>query len=272
MNRVTEEIKPLLRYAGAKWRVAKWIAGFIPPHTTYLEPFFGSGAIFFTKHPSRIETINDINGDVVNFFRVVRESPEELSRLIAFTPWSREEYLKSYEKTGDPLEDARRFLVRMRQAFGRRTSSKTGWTSEIQGTTRRAEYKTWGTLPREILKTAARLMRAQIENQSAFELIPRYKYPAVLIYADPPYLPSTRTGGDAYSHEMTEPDHAKLLEILDTHPGPVLLSGYENELYSTRLKHWGREAQDTYSMLATARKEVLWINPVAAGKMRGRLF
>src|SRR5690554_1056987 len=110
-------MKPVLKYPGSKWNIAKWIISFMPPHTTYLEPFFGSGAVFFQKPPSKVEMINDIDGNVVNLFRVIREHPEELAALIEMTPWARDEYYASYEKTGDSLEDARRFLVRCWQAF-----------------------------------------------------------------------------------------------------------------------------------------------------------
>ena len=114
-------IQPVLKYPGAKWSIVKWILGFMPEHEVYLEPFFGSGAVFFNKRPARIETINDIGSDVVNLFRVIRTKTDELAALIEMTPWARDEYLESYYKTGDELEDARRFLVRCWQAYGTRT-------------------------------------------------------------------------------------------------------------------------------------------------------
>lgn len=126
-------IQPVLKYPGAKWSIAKWILGFIPEHDVYLEPFFGSGAVFFNKRPARIETINDIGSDVVNLFRVIRTKTDELAALIEMTPWARDEYLESYYKTGDELEDARRFLVRCWQAYGTRTGGGTGWRSDVHG-------------------------------------------------------------------------------------------------------------------------------------------
>lgn len=100
LKRPPADVKPVLKYAGAKWRIADWISGFFPPHEIYLEPFFGSGAVFFRKAPARLETINDIDGNVVNLFRVLREQPEQLAALIELTPWARDEYYSSYEKTG----------------------------------------------------------------------------------------------------------------------------------------------------------------------------
>ena len=96
------DVKPVLKYAGAKWRLADWIIEHFPQHEIYLEPFFGSGAVFFRKAPARLETINDIDGSVVNLFRVLREQPEQLAAMIELTPWARDEYYSSYEKTGDP--------------------------------------------------------------------------------------------------------------------------------------------------------------------------
>ncbi len=107
-ERADKMIQPVLKYPGAKWSIAKWILGFIPEHDVYLEPFFGSGAVFFNKRPARIETINDIDGNVVNLFRVIRTRAEELAALIEMTPWARDEYLESYHRTGDELEDARK--------------------------------------------------------------------------------------------------------------------------------------------------------------------
>ena len=100
LKRTAADVKPVLKYAGAKWRIADWIGGFLPPHEIYLEPFFGSGAVFFRKAPARLETINDIDENVVNLFRVLREQPEQLAALIELTPWARDEYYSSYEKTG----------------------------------------------------------------------------------------------------------------------------------------------------------------------------
>ncbi len=253
---------PVLKYPGAKWNLAQWIISYFPPHTTYLEPFFGSGAVFFNKKPSRVETINDIDGNVVNLFKMIRERPEELSRLIEFTPWARDEYRASYDKTGDELEDARRFLVRCWQAFGTRLCDRTGWRHNIQGPNGGLSSN-WFYMPKNILKVAQRLKTVQIENQPAVNLIERYNQPDVLIYADPPYPLNTRTG-KMYAQEMTDQDHIELLEALDKHPGPVILSGYSCDLYDIRLKQWQKVTRKALAEKGQIREEVLWINPVAS--------
>lgn len=167
----------------------------MPAHTTYPEPYFGSGAVFFNKKPSVVETLNDIDGNLVNFFKVLREQPEELVRLIMFTPWSREEYENTltycheetyFKRTGEPLEDARRLIVRMWQARGSKTSDRTSWRNDIQGRNGSRCPREWKRMPETIMAAAERLKQAQIENQQALKLISRYSFPDVLIYADPP--------------------------------------------------------------------------------------
>ena len=256
-------MKPVLKYPGSKWKIAKWIISFMPPHTTYLEPFAGSLAVFFNKPPSKVETLNDIDSNVVNLFRVIREQSEELAALIEMTPWARDEYYASYEKAGEPLEDARRFLVRCWQAYGTKTNTTTGWRNDIGARKWINMPDQWRKLAGRITAIANRLMDAQIENQPALTIIERYQFPYVLIYADPPYLLETRNS-TMYAHEMTDADHIELLNALDAHPGPVLLSGYACELYDNRLSHWRRETIKAQAEKGQARTEVLWINPVAA--------
>lgn len=263
-------LNPVLKYPGAKWNLSEWIISNIPPHTTYLEPFFGSGAIFFNKQPSYRETINDLNKQVVNLFKVIREQPEELAWRIEFSPWSRDEYRECYNLTGVPLEDARRFLVRCWQAFGTKLNVSTGWRNDIQGRGP-GTTKVWRNIPNRILLVAERLKNAQIENQPALQLIQRYNYPEVLIYADPPYVLSTRHD-KMYSDEMTDNDHIELLKALDNHSGFVLLSGYASQLYDEYLKHWTRKTTKAIAERGLEREEVLWINPRTANMIKSSLF
>jgi len=255
-------IPRILHYPGSKWSIANWIISHFPEHQTYLEPFFGSGAVLFSKQRSPLETINDLDGDIVNLFKVIRERPDELAYAIRFTPYSREEYLKSYLEAEDELERARRYIVRLWQGRGGKTSHRTGWRSmiELNGP---LPGKEWLRFPEKISLVAERLKGVQIENQNAIELIKRYSRQNVLIYADPPYILSTRTTS-SYKHEMTEDDHEELIHLLDKHPGPVILSGYAHPLYDNYLKHWQRETKRVKAEAGAIREEVLWINPVAA--------
>ncbi|PZM63717.1 DNA adenine methylase [Paenibacillus dendritiformis] len=252
----------ILHYPGSKWTLASWIVSFMPEHITYLEPFFGSGAVLFTKERSRIETVNDIDGEIVNLFRVIREQPDELAHVIRWTPHSREEYYLSYEDTTDELERARRLLVRLWQGRGGKTNRRTGWRSMIEANGPLPGQE-WLQFSERVAAVAERLKGVQIENRPALELITRYRRPSVLIYADPPYLQSTRTT-TSYRFEMSERDHLELLDALERHPGPVLLSGYAHPLYDDRLQHWTRETKKAKAEAGAVREEVLWINPIAA--------
>lgn len=255
-------MKTVLKYPGSKWSMTDWIISNFPvgyEKMTYLEPFFGSGAVFFNKKRS----INDLDGNVVNLFKVIRDSPEELARLIEFTPWSREEYRNSYEMTGNSLEDARKFLVRMWQAIGSKTSDITGWRNNIQDLNGNVDQ--WSTkLPKRIIDATYRLRhvnshQVNIENQSAKQLLERYARPYVFIYLDPPYVINTRSGR-IYKYEMTDKDHKELLEIIKQHPGPVLLSGYDNEIYNKILEGWHKEYKRANCEGGQKRTEVLWMN------------
>lgn len=264
-------MKPILKYPGAKWRLADWILSFMPPHEGYLEPFFGSGAVFFNKPHSRVETINDLDGAVVRFFRTCREQPEELARAIGLTPWNREEFLQSDfgEDNPDDVEAARQFAIRCWMNFGARTRCKTSWrhTTGNKKNGGPDNPALWRRLPEIVQQVGARLLDAQIENRTALEVIRIYDGPEILVYADPPYVMNTRTlNGDQYRYEMTDTDHIELLAALKNHSGMVLLSGYDCELYRDILADWRVEAVKTNAEGGVSRTECLWINPAACGR------
>lgn len=259
-------MNPILKYPGAKWRVGAWIISFFPLHEGYLEPYFGSGGVFFNKAPSRIETVNDLDGEVVNFFRMCREYPDDLAELLSLTPWSREERNAAYEPSEDDLERARRFCVRCWQTFGAHPRKSNGWrhTTAKQRNGGPDNPKLWARLPECVWQAADRLREAQIECKPALDVIRGHNGPEVLIYADPPYLRHTRTThGDAYTHEMTEAEHEELLRALLDHKGTVLLSGYDNDLYNDMLQGWQKESFRTTAERGAKRTEFLWINPAA---------
>lgn len=250
----------LLNYPGAKWGMAREIVALMPFHRSYLEPFFGSGAVLFNKPPSAIETINDIDGDVVNFFRVLREQPEELAEAVALTPYARDVFNDAHENRGSSdFDRAYRFAIRSKMGFGFKTYQKTGWKTDIAGREGAYALNNWNRMPKDLLEAAERLKGVQIENQPALDLIRKFNHEKVLIYADPPYLLNTR-GGKQYRHEMTEQDHVELLDVLKQHKGTVILSGYPSDMYDRELSGWSRITRKSYNQIAKQRTEVLWLN------------
>lgn len=262
----------ILKYPGAKWSLATQIIARFPEHHSYLEPFFGSGAVLFNKPRSHIETVNDLDGAVVNLFRCVREDPERLAREVYFTPYSREVHIASYQDDipEDPFAYAVKFLVKCNQGYGFRTNEiRVGWRNDIAARERAYAAKHWTDLPEVILQAAERLRGVQIECRPALEVIRRFNFQNVLIYADPPYVLSSRSGGaKQYRHEMTDQDHIELLEALRDHRGPVLLSGYDSPLYNRLLPGWHRETLYTTDQLSRRREESLWMNFDPAGQTR----
>ncbi len=254
----TQEIKTILKYPGAKNRIADWIVSFIPEHKVYLEPFFGGGAVFFHKQKSRIETINDLDNNVYTFFKVLRDKPEELIWRLRYTPYGRTEYYGAFEAAQDEIEAARRFAVKCWQGFSCSNVYKNGFRSSQQGSSPQTT-KHWIELPDRLEWAAERLKQAQIENLPATELLQRYDTEDVFIYLDPPYLHETRKNY-LYRHEMTDTEHIVLLEMARNHPGKVLISGYENEMYNAVLSGWNKAHKATQAEFGFKRVETLWFN------------
>jgi len=256
-------MRPVLKYPGAKWRLSPWIIENMPDHESYLEPYFGSGGVFFNKPKSRLETINDINGEIVNFFKVCRDRPEELSRVISLTPWARDE-LRSCKntETDDEVKRARITAVTCFMTFGSRQVSNTWrYSSGAKKNGGPDNAKHWNNLPFIVCEVAERLKDAQIENKSAIELILKFNGPNVVIYLDPPYVKSTRTlHGDQYTHEMTNSDHEELLHTVSDHEAKIILSGYDNELYNDYLKDWRKIQKPTRIERGRIKTETLWLN------------
>ena len=260
-------MKAIIRYPGAKWGLADWIISHFPEgyeKMVYLEPFCGSAAVFFNKRPGIVETINDLDSDIVNLFRVLREQPDKLRRMLELTPYSREEYDRSYEPCDDPIEKARRFIVRTTQAIGAKTGDRCGWRNHKQMRIGGTACK-WGGITETIDAAVSRLRGdtthlVQIEHMDALQLIRRYNSPDDLMYIDPPYVRSTRKSGRLYAHEMSDDEHRELLDIVTKSRSKIIISGYECEMYNTALAGWRKDStlcQTTSTALAT---ETIWMN------------
>ncbi len=255
-------MKAIMKYPGGKWRIAKWIVSNFPEHHSYLEPFFESGAVLFNKPRSNIETVNDLDGNVVNLFEWIKKDPERLAHEIYFTPYARQVYEDAFAAVPeDSLEKAVNFYIRLNMGYGfRTTGEKVGWKNDVQGRERAYAAVGWCNLPEKIIQAAERLRGVQIENRPAIEVMQRFNNKKVLIYLDPPYMPDVRHGKQYRCEMYDKESHADLLDVAKAHKGPVLISGYDSELYNDLLKDWYRKETICYSQVASKKKEVLWMN------------
>lgn len=257
------KLNKVLKYPGSKWRIADKLVDLIPPHHTYLEPYFGSGAVFFRKQPSDIESINDLDHNVVNLFRCIQEDSERLARIVMLTPYARELYDQQFDSHEEPLdkyEKARNFLIRCWQGHGYRTNGyKVGWKNDVQGREKMYALWNWYRLPQWIMEIAERLRKVQIENLPALDLIKRFDYESVFMYIDPPYLMGTRAGKQ-YAHEMTDSDHEELLQTLLKSRAMIMISGYDSEMYNDMLSGWQRKEFISHTEKSVKRTEIIWMN------------
>ena len=261
--------RPLLRYHGGKWRMAQKILELFPPHEIYVEPFGGGAGILLQKPPAQTDVYNDLDGDIVNLFRQVRDHPEILEHLIEWTPFAREEFELSYTETDDPIERARRTMVRAFMGFGSAAATKgnTGFRGLDAGS---HSYHRWYKQSTTIAEAAKRLARCVIEHRSYEKILKQFDTAQTLFYLDPPYVKSTRTsiattsGGRYYNHEMSDEDHSLLLERVKDLSGMVVMSGYASALYDDALVGWERH---TFPSRASGhrgtviREEVVWVKP-----------
>lgn len=263
--------RPALRYHGGKWRLASWIIGHFPIHRAYVEPFAGGAGVLLQKRPSEVEVYNDINGVVVNFFRVLRERPDELVRAIELTPFSRAEFVLAHEEDGDEVELARRFYVLAWQGRGGPTARwNVGWRWQRTIENRQSNTKSWSDVD-HLYTTAERLKAVQIECLPASKVIAQFDHPAALFYLDPPYVGSTRSkwrDGAYGPHEMSDADHRALAEQLRGIKGMAIISGYPSALYEELYQGWLRVCCETTTDVASIVTECLWISPAAAERGR----
>lgn len=259
-------------YYGGKSSHLNWLLPIINkiPHLCYVESYGGSAAVILNKVPSKIEVYNDLESEVVNFFRVLRNSKDELMELLLLTPFSREDFtLACTNREGTDIEKAYKFFIRARQVrSGLATTASPGRWSYTKNCSRRGMglgVSAWLNAIDSLPEICERLRTIQIENLDALDLISRYDDINTLHYIDPPYLPETRSGGVAYASELTKEDHVKLLELLKTLKGKVVLSGYSNNLYSEILSGWKEEKGEikyapSSIVVKTLRQESIWTN------------
>lgn len=260
--------RPIVRYHGGKWLLAPWIISHFPPHRVYVEPFGGAASVLLRKQRSYGEIYNDLDGEIVNVFRVARDRGDELRRALELTPFARSEFVDSYIPADDPLEQARRTILRSFQGFG--SAAVCGETSGFRANSNRS-----GTTPAHDWRNYAdafgtlveRLRGVVIENRDAIEVMRAHDSPDTLHYVDPPYVHATRSGKvrstvtrKSYKHEMTDDQHEALADALYSLRGAVVLSGYRSELYDSLYAGWRKVERHALADGAEKRIEVLWLS------------
>lgn len=254
---------------GGKFAHLEWLLPLLPECRHYVEPFAGSAAVLLNREPSPLETYNDIDGEVTNFFRVLRNQTDRLLKRIALTPFSREEFYKAVQSsTGkvSDLERARRFFVRARQVrTGLAQTASLGRWANCKNTSRRGMsgvVSRWLGSVESLPAIADRLLRVQIENRPADEVIRLYDDTDTLFYCDPPYPWESRGDTRAYGFEFSDDSHRRLAEQLGTIQGMAAVSGYRCDLMDTLYRDWRRidaTAKQCHSSKGP-RAEALWVN------------
>lgn len=257
--------RPALRYYGGKWNLAPWIISHFPPHKNYVEPCGGAASVLLKKPRSPLETYNDLDGNVVNFFRVLRDRPDELIRAIRLTPWARAEYELSLEPVIGPMpehdrtiEQARRFAVASWMAIGGEAS---GWRCE-SGIVR-WKRTSLDLQAIQLFEIADRFTGVQIENDTFERCFVRYDGIDTLVYFDPPYLHETRAGTNRYKIEQDNQFHIGAAQLLRNAAGYVVISGYACPLYTELYEAhgWHRVDKEAQTNSGGKRIESLWLSP-----------
>lgn len=257
--------RPVLRYFGGKWMLAPWIIDQFPKHKCYVEPFGGAASVLLRKPRSKVEVYNDLDGEIVSLFRVVRDEQKmkELRLKLELTPYAREEYLDAHVICGDPVEQARRTIIRSFMGHGADSltgPTRSGFRSNSNQSGRTPALD-WINYPEQLVAICERLMGVVIENRDAKEVMASQDDPGTLHFVDPPYVHFTRQRKTAYRHEMSVKQHEDLCDFLGGLRGMVFLCGYDNPIYSAL--NWKTVRRKAYADGANERTEVLWINPAA---------
>lgn len=268
--------RPVLRYHGGKWRIAPRIIAMMPAHQVYVEPYCGAASVLLRKPRAYAEVINDLDGRIVSLFRLLRD-PEQTGRLfeaLTLTPFALAEFEDSYGECDEPVEAARRLIVRSFMGFGSTAVNdevRTGFRANSNRSSTTPAHD-WANFPSCLSAVTSRLLGVVVEHRDALQVMEAHDRPETLHYVDPPYMPDTRSaksrrGGTqyhAYKHDMEISDHVRLLEYLQGLEGMVMISGYHHALYDEMLRGWERREFAALADGAKERIEVVWLNPAAA--------
>ena len=248
--------------------MSTWIINYFPKHRVYTEAYGGGASVLLRKSRSYAEVYNDLDGEVVNLFRVLRsQDADELIKQVSLTPFSRSEFEESYVESSDPIEQARRTVFRF--AAGHSTTGANGnkWRTGFRSNVTRSgstPAQDWSNMPEVLSLIVERLQGVVIENLPAIDVLRKYDDSSALHYVDPPYPFSTRNerwAGSCYRYEMTDADHAEMAGVLRTLKGAVVVSGYRCDLYDELFDGWRFVQRYSHADGAVDRTECLWISP-----------
>lgn len=254
---------------GGKFSHLDFLTPLLPANAEHFcDLFGGSASVLMNVGPYPVETYNDLDAELVNFFRTLRNQQDELIKVIGLIPFSREELRLACQADQNlsDVERARRFYVRARQTrTGLAQTSSAGRWAHCVLTSRAGmagAVSRWLGSVEGLSEIAQRLMRVQIENAPALEVIARYDTKATLFYADPPYVHEARGDSSAYGYEMNDNDHVALAETLGGIRGRAVVSGYRTDLYDELFSDWRRVDAPVRLCHATRtpRQESAWLN------------
>lgn len=262
MKDYVKKARPVLRYHGGKWRIGTWIISYFPEHRIYTEAYGGGASVLLKKPRSYAEVYNDLDGEVVNLFLQMRDAGPELRERLRLTPYARSEFAAAYEPTDDPIERARRTIIKSFMGFGSDAIQKPTGFRANSNRSRTTPAHDWAHYPDALDFAIERLRGVVIENRDALGIIRQHDGPETLHYVDPPYVHKTRKleGGHRYRFEMTDDQHRELAAALHACRGKVVLSGYKSPLYEWLYRDWFSVEKQALADGAQKRTEILWFN------------
>ena len=227
-------------WVGGKGNLARWIVQFFPRCKVYVEPFAGAASVFWhLPEPYPVEVLNDIDGRIVNLYRVLqdRDKFRQLLHRLVWTPYSRAEFARALATLRDPEADdvsrAWAFFVAQNQGFGGKANKVGDWGRNLTigargmaGTT-----NSWRSRLKLLTYWHERLSRVQIDAVDGLDAIRYWDTPDTVFYIDPPYVLDTRVDKEVYANELSLDDHQRLVDTLLQVKGKVVLSGYDHPVY-----------------------------------------
>lgn len=276
-----------IHWFGGKGQMLSWLIPVLDgiAHTRYVDVFGGGGSVLIAKHPVELETYNDLDSSLVDLFRVLTDPAlfDQFYRRVAVLPYSRElynEYRATWRDADDLIERVVKWWYVARQSFSGKFAHSWSSVTNTVGRGIAGTCSKWLSCIDRLPEIHARLSRVQIEHADFRTILSRYDGPDTLMYLDPPYVTSARRSG-GYVHEMTDADHAELVELACGLQSAIVLSGYAHETYDVLTGHGWRLMQRDVACNAVGRVrgsglkgagacdanqrrvESLWQNPAA---------